>query len=44
MKDGVKVMMPSKTPIILIPSNGVAIWDAVLKFSGRPEGDHATHI
>jgi hypothetical protein len=44
MKDDVKVMMPNITPMTLIPSNGVAIWDAVLKFGGRPESDHATHM
>jgi hypothetical protein len=50
MKDDVKVKVPNKIPKILIPSNGVVNWDkvvkwnGVLKFGGRPEGDHATHF
>ncbi len=44
MKDDVKVMMLSKTPRILIPSNGVVNWDGVLKSNGKLESDHAMHI
>jgi hypothetical protein len=44
MKDDVKVMMPSGTPRLLIPLDGVVNWDGVLKFGGMPEGDHATHF
>jgi hypothetical protein len=28
----------------LIPSDGVVIWNGVLKYGGRLEGDHATHF
>jgi hypothetical protein len=38
MKDDVKVELPNKTPEILIPLDGV------LKFGGRPKGDHATNF
>jgi len=44
MKDDVKVKMPNGTPKTLILSDGVVNWDEVLKFGGRPEGDHATHF
>jgi len=44
MKDDVKVKVPNGTPKILIPSNGLGNWDGVLKFGGRPEGDHAMHF
>ncbi len=44
MQDDVKVIMPSRTFKTLIPLDGVEKWDGVLKFSGRPEGDHATHL
>ncbi len=43
MKDDVKVKVPNKTPKTLIPSDGVVKWDGVLKYGGRPEGDHVTH-
>ncbi len=33
-----KVKVPNKTPKTLIPLDGV------LKSSGRPKGDHATHF
>jgi hypothetical protein len=39
MKDDVKIMMFSGTPKTLIPLDGVVIWDGVLKFGGRPEGN-----
>jgi hypothetical protein len=38
MKDDVKVELPNITPKILIPS------DRVLKYSGKPKGDHATYF
>jgi hypothetical protein len=38
MKDDVKIKTPNGTPKIIIPSN------EVLKFGGRPKGDHATHF
>jgi hypothetical protein len=44
MKDDVKVKVPNRAPKILIPSNGVVNWDGVLKFGGKLEGDHATHL
>jgi len=44
MKDDVKVTVPNKTPRILILLNGVVNWDGVLKFGGRPHGDHAMHL
>jgi hypothetical protein len=44
MKDHVKIMMLNKTPRILIPSDGVVNWDGLLKFGGRPKGDHAMHL
>ncbi len=44
MKDDMKVKVPNKTPITLIPLDGVGNWDGVLKFSGRPKGDHAMHF
>jgi len=44
MKDDVKITMLSKTPRILIPLDGVVNWDGVLKFGGRPKGDHAMHL
>jgi hypothetical protein len=28
----------------LIPSDGVVNWNGVLKFGGRPKGNHATHF
>jgi hypothetical protein len=44
MKANVKVKMPNETPKILIPLDGVVNWDGVLKSSGKPEDDHATHL
>jgi hypothetical protein len=44
MKDDVKVMMPNGTSKIPIPSDGVINWDGVLKFGGKPKGDHVTHF
>jgi hypothetical protein len=44
MKDDVKITVPSKTQRILIPLYGVLNWDGMLKFGGRPEGDHVTHF
>jgi hypothetical protein len=44
MKDDVKVMVPSGTPKTLIPLDGVETWDGVLKFGGKPKGDHVTHF
>jgi hypothetical protein len=44
MKDDVKVKVPNGTPKTPIPLNGVVNWDGVLKFSGRPKSDHATHF
>jgi len=43
MKDDVKVKVPNKTPKTLIPLNEVVKWDGVLKYGGRPEGEHVTH-
>jgi hypothetical protein len=43
MKHDVKVKVFNETPKTLIPSNGVVNWDGVLKFGGRPEGDHVMH-
>ncbi len=39
-----KVKVPNGTPKILIPSDVVVNWDEVLKYGGRPQGDHATHF
>jgi len=44
MKDDVKIQVPNKPPKTLIPSDGVVNWDGLLKFGGRPEGDHAMHF
>jgi hypothetical protein len=44
MKDDVKDQMPNETPKTLIPSNGVVNRDGVLKFGGKPKGDHAMHF
>ncbi len=44
MKYDVKVKVPNGTLKILIPSDGVANWDGVLKYGHRPEGDHAMHF
>jgi hypothetical protein len=44
MKDDVKVEMCNKTPMILIPFNGVVKWDGVLKSGGKPKGDHYMHF
>jgi hypothetical protein len=44
MKDDVKVTMRNETPKILIPSYRVLNWDGVMKYGGRPEGDHAMHL
>jgi hypothetical protein len=44
MKDDVKVKVPNRTPMTLIPSNGVVKWDRVLKSIGKLEGDHTTHL
>jgi len=38
MKDDVKVKVPNRNPKIFMPLDGV------LKFSGKIEGDHATHL
>jgi hypothetical protein len=35
MKDDVKVMVPSGTPMTLIPSDGVVNCDGVLKSGGK---------
>jgi hypothetical protein len=43
-KYDVKVELPNKIPKTLISFNGVVNWDGMLKFSGRLEGDHATHF
>jgi hypothetical protein len=44
MKDDLKVKLSNETPKTLIPSDGVVNWDGVLKFDGRPEGDHVMHL
>jgi hypothetical protein len=44
MKDDVKIMVSSGTPRILIISNGVVNWDGMLKFNGKPKGDHVMHF
>jgi len=44
MKDDVKVEVPNGTPKTLIPSDEVINKDGVLKFGGKPEGDHGTHF
>ncbi len=44
MKDDVKDELINETPKTLIPSDKVVNWDGVLKFDGRPEGDHGTHF
>jgi hypothetical protein len=44
MKDDVKTKVPNGTPKTLIPLDGVVNWNGVLKSSGKPEGDHATHF
>jgi hypothetical protein len=44
MKDNVKIKVPNGTPMTLILLDGVVNWDGVLKFGGRPEGDHAMHF
>jgi hypothetical protein len=44
MKDVVKVKVPNKTPNTLIPLDGVLNWAGVLKFGGRPDGDHVMHF
>ncbi len=36
--------VPNGIPKTLIPFNGVVNWDEMLKSSGTPEGDHATHL
>ncbi len=36
--------VPNGTPKILSPFDGVLNWDGVLKLSGKPKGDHVTHI
>jgi hypothetical protein len=36
--------VPNETPKTLIISNGVVNWDGVLKWSGKPEVDHVTHL
>jgi hypothetical protein len=38
------MMKDDETLRILILLNGVVNWDGVLKYGGRPEGDHATHF
>jgi len=44
MKDDVKVEVPNGTPKTLIPLDEVINKDGVLKFGGKPEGDHGTHF
>jgi len=44
MKDDMKVKVPNGTPKTLIPSNGVGNWYGLLKPSGKPKGNHATHL
>jgi hypothetical protein len=44
MKNDVNDKVPNGTPKILKLSNGVLHWDGVLKSSGKPKGDHATHF
>ncbi len=44
MKGDVKVIVFNRTPMTLIPSDGVVNWNGVLKFGGRPKGNHATHF
>ncbi len=44
MKNDMKVEMSNETPKILFPFNGVVNWEGVLKFGGRPKGDHAMHF
>jgi hypothetical protein len=44
MKDDVKVKVPNGTHNTLIPLDGVVNWDGMLKFGGRPKGDHVTHF
>jgi hypothetical protein len=38
------MMKDDETLRILILLNWVVNWDGVLKYGGRPEGDHATHF
>jgi len=40
----VKVKVPNETPKNLIPFDGVANWDGVLKSINRLKGDHVMHI
>jgi hypothetical protein len=44
MKDYVNDEMPNGNPKALTLSNGVVNWDGVLKLSGKPYNDHATHL
>jgi hypothetical protein len=44
MRDDVKVEVPNETPKTLIPFDEVVNWDGVLKFGGRPKGDHVAHF
>jgi len=39
-----KIKAPNETFKILIPLNGVVNGGEVLKFGGRPKGDHAMHF
>jgi hypothetical protein len=44
MKDYVNDEVPNGTPKTLIPFNGVLNYNGVTKSSGKPHGDHATHL
>ncbi len=44
MRDDVNDEMFNGSPKILILFNGVVNLDGVLKSSGRPKCDHATHL
>jgi hypothetical protein len=44
MKYDVNDGVPNGTLKTLILSNGVVLWDGVLKLGSRPEGNHATHF
>jgi hypothetical protein len=44
MNDDVNNEVINGTPKILIPFDGVASWDGVLKLGGRLEGDHITRF
>ncbi len=44
VKDDLKVKVPNRTPKFFIPSDKMVNWDGVLKFGGRLEGEHVTHL